>query len=401
MFVLQNVPVEVLEVEDLRLRPVSGIRTTAKFDLTLSLEERDGGLAGTIEYAIDLFDATTIDRLIGHFERLLATTIARPERHLADLQMFSVAEGAQILVEWNETAQSTPSLPVHRLFALQAVLTPAAVAVRTDSESLTYCELAQRVLSWASYLRALGAGPEQVVAVCLERSADLVATLLAILASGAAYLPLDPRDPKERRVQIFEDARPLLLLTRRALVAESTAVLTVCVEDLPAGADTTEPGEDGPENALAYVLYTSGTTGRPKGVAVDHTSLSSYLAWIAGMLDEARVRWLPLLSSVAFDASLKQLFVPLVRGEAVRVVSEDALLRPARLVEILGEASGAGCNVVPALWDALLGAMERGGGVADRSARPLSGRRTAAGESGGPHPPTLAQRGHLQPLRSY
>jgi amino acid adenylation domain-containing protein len=135
------------------------------------------------------------------------------------------------------------------------------------------------------------------------------------------------------------------------------------LEDLATAQDSAEdtaPEADGPANALAYVLYTSGTTGRPKGVAVDRASLSTYLAWIAGVLEGAGVRWLPLLSSVTFDASLKQLFVPLLRGEAVRVVSEDALLQPARLLEILGEEPGAGCNTVPSLWEGLLGALERG-----------------------------------------
>ncbi|HJX27815.1 MAG TPA: amino acid adenylation domain-containing protein, partial [Thermoanaerobaculia bacterium] len=364
MFVLQNTPAEGLEIRDLRLRPVERTGTTAKFDLSLNLMEHGGELAGAIEYATGLFDAPTIDRLIGHYERLLAASLTDPRQRLADLEVLSAAERAQLLVEWNDTAWEAPALPVHRLFAEQAERTPGAVAVRTDEGSLTYGELAARVRAWAGHLGALGAGPEQVVAVCLERSADLVTALLAILASGAAYLPLDPRDPEERRAQTLEDARPLLLLTRRALAtgftAGSGAVRTLCVEDLEdlRGADAAAPV--GSAGSLAYVLYTSGSTGRPKGVAVDHAALSGYLGWITGVLEGAGVRWLPLLSSVTFDASLKQLFVPLLWGATVRVVSEDTLLRPARLLEILDEAPGAGCNTVPAVWESLLGAVERG-----------------------------------------
>ncbi|HYG62727.1 MAG TPA: amino acid adenylation domain-containing protein, partial [Thermoanaerobaculia bacterium] len=382
MLALQSLPVDRVEMGGLVLTPLEADAGTAKFDLSLSLEEKDGELAGSLRYSTDLFDRPTVLRMMDHLERLLATVAAAPEQRLADLEIFSAAQRAQLLVEWNDSAQEAPGLPVHRLFARQAERTPAAVAVRTDGGSLTYGELAARVNAWAVHLRALGAGPEQVVAVCLERSSDLVAALLAVLTSGAAYLPLDPRDPEERREQILADARPLLSLTRSALAAGSGgswAGPSLFVEDLPAVADEAVHSEDRPVPAgtLAYVLYTSGSTGRPKGVAVEHASLSGYLAWIAGLLEGAGVRWLPLLSSVTFDASLKQLFAPLARGEAVRVISEDALLRPVRLLEILGEAPGAGCNTVPTLWDSLLGTLERGEAAppADLRALFLGGER--------------------------
>ncbi|HZF12185.1 MAG TPA: amino acid adenylation domain-containing protein, partial [Thermoanaerobaculia bacterium] len=362
MLALQNLPLGPVRIGPLVLSPLEVDPGTAKFDLSLALEERAGGLAGAVRYATDLFDATTVLRLMGDLQRLLTTAVEAPERRLAELEIFAPAQRLQLLAEWNDTAQEVPALPVHRLFALQAGRTPAAVAVRTTGDSLTYGELAARVRTWAGHLRALSAGPEQVIAVCLERSADLVTALLAILASGAAYLPLDPRDPEERREQILADARPLLLLTRRALATGSGVARTFCVEDFSAAATApAAPAAEGPPaGALAYVLYTSGSTGRPKGVAVDHPNLSAYLTWIAGVLEQAGVRWLPFLSSVAFDASLKQLFVPLLRGEAVRVLSEAALLQPARLLEVLGEAPAAGCNVVPTLWEGLLSALERG-----------------------------------------
>jgi amino acid adenylation domain-containing protein/non-ribosomal peptide synthase protein (TIGR01720 family) len=363
MLVLQNLPAEPIEMGRLVLSPVATESGPVKLDLSLGLEERDGELAGSLRYATDLFDRATVLRLVGHLEQLLTAATATPQRPVADLEILSPAQRSQLLVEWNDTAQSPPALPVHRLIALQAERKPNAIAVRTDTGSLTYGELAARVRLQARRLRALGAGPEQLVAVCLERSTELVATLLAVLASGASYLPLNPRDPEERRVEILEDARPLLLLTEKAVAAGPEVVRTLRVEDweaLPAVADEAAPDTDEPANARAYVLYTSGSTGKPKGVEVDHASLSAYLAWIGGVLEEAGVRWLPLLSSVTFDASLKQLFVPLLRGETVRVAPEDALLRPARLLEILGEAPGAGCNTVPALWEGLLSALEQG-----------------------------------------
>jgi amino acid adenylation domain-containing protein len=378
MLTLQNLPLGSVEMGGLVLSEVTLDPGLAKLDLSLLLEENDGELAGSLRYAADLFDQTTIFRWVDHLEQLLAEATAQPHRSIADLEILSAAQRIQLLVEWNDTAQSAPALAVHRLFALRAErMSPSAVAVRSDAGSLTWGELAALVRTRAGNLRALGAGPEQLVAVCLERSTDLVATLLAVLASGAAYLPLDPRDPEERRTQILQDARPLLLLTGRALAAGPEVVRTVCVEDLEAATEDTAPDADGPANALAYVLYTSGSTGQPKGVEVDHASLSAYLAWIGGVLEDAGVRWLPLLSSVNFDASLKQLFAPLLRGETVRVISEDALLRPARLLEILGEAPGAGCNTVPALWEGLLSALEQGEAAppADLRALFLGGER--------------------------
>ncbi|MBV8199849.1 MAG: amino acid adenylation domain-containing protein, partial [Acidobacteria bacterium] len=369
----QELPRGAFAIGPLAVSPLDNEPPIAKFDLSLALDEREGTLGGALRYATDLFDGATAARLMDHLERLLAAAAAAPERRVTELEMLAAAQRAQLVCEWNDTAQAAPALPVHRLFALQAERAhPAALAVRTDAGGLTYRDLAARVQAWAGRLRALGAGPERLVAVCLERSADLVTALLAVLTSGAAYLPLEPRDPAPRRAQVLEDARPLLLLTRRALAAAGTGagVATLCVEDLPAAADPAAaapaaaapaaPAADGPAGALAYVIYTSGSTGRPKGVAVDNRSLSGFLAWIGGVLDGAGVRWLPLLASVTFDASLKQLFVPLLRGEAVRVVDEDTLLRPARLLEILDEAPGAGCNAVPAMWEGLLGALERG-----------------------------------------
>ncbi len=392
----QHLPSGPIAVGGLSLSLLDLDHGAAKFDLSLSLGspgspgslaaasapgEEEAGISGSLRFAVDLFDPATALRLADHLERLLAAAADTPELRLPELPIFSPAQLAQLLREWNDTGPGAPFQPVHRLFALQAERLPAeTVAVRTDGGSLTYAELAARVRAWAGRLRALGAGPERVVAVCLERSAELVTALLSVLASGAAYLPLDPRDPDERRAAVLAEARPLLLLTRRAPAAGSGAGAVPCcwVEDLEAAARAAGPaarpaaapeGADVPAGALAYVLYTSGSTGRPKGVAVDHASLSGYLAWIAGVLAGAGVRWLPLLSSAAFDASLKQLFVPLLRGEAVRVVAEDALLRPARLLAILGEAPGAGCNTVPALWEGILAALERG------EAKPPAGLR--------------------------
>jgi non-ribosomal peptide synthetase component F len=182
--------------------------TTARFDLTLSIEEEDGELRGTVEYATDLFDATTVDRLLGHWERLLAAAAATPDLPVSVLPLLSGAERGQILLEWNDTGTvPAPEVCLHELFADQARRTPGAVALVDGTREILYRELAEAAGRLAGLLRRSGVGPEVVVGVCLERSVDLVTSLLAVLQAGAAYLPLDPRLPPARLAALLTGAR--------------------------------------------------------------------------------------------------------------------------------------------------------------------------------------------------
>src|SRR6185369_16362847 len=327
MLVLQNVPVESLEIENLRLRPVDVEAVTAKFDLTLNLAEHGGALgvlAGTVEYATALFDGTTIDRLTGCFERLLAAAVATPELPALELPLLSAAERHQLLREWSDTAAVFPrEATLHGLFAEQAELRPDAVAVEQGGERLTYGELRQRAGRIARRLVARGLRPEERVAVRAERSPDLIAALLGILEAGGAYLPLDPGSPAERLHWMLRDAGATLLVEQDG--EEPEAGLS-----LPAV----------PAESLAYVMYTSGSTGTPKGVAVTHRNVIRLVRG-AGYADFGpQQTWLQY-APVSFDASTLEIWAPLLNGGRLvlfpgRTGSLDEL---ARVVETHGVTS--------------------------------------------------------------
>jgi len=206
MLVLQNTPVGSLEIQDLRLQPLEAAWTTAKFDLTVSFAEHDGELSGTAEYATDLFDGTTIDRLLRHFETLLAAALAAPALPVLELPVLDEAARHQVLMEWRGTGGEVPSASLHARFEAQAQRAPAAAALTCGGVSLSYGELNRRSNQLAHRLRQLGAGSEQRVGLCLERSADLVISILGVLKAGGAYVPLDPGLPPERLAYVIEDA---------------------------------------------------------------------------------------------------------------------------------------------------------------------------------------------------
>ncbi|HEX4494252.1 MAG TPA: amino acid adenylation domain-containing protein, partial [Thermoanaerobaculia bacterium] len=328
MLVLQNAPAGDLEIADLRLRPMGDTGTMAKFDLTLNLAEHDGRLLGTVEYATDLFDATTIDRLVQQYERLLTLALATPERTLAELTLLSAAEHHQAVAEFNDTAVAPANEAlIHELLTARAAQVPELPAVIHGQERLTHGELDARSGRLAVQLRALGVGPDVVVALYLERSADLVVALLAVLKAGGAYLPLETSLPAQRLSFLLDDSRAPLLLTRTGLLpalpsGSASSSRIVCLDDLPEIAEAgsiTRPAADN----LAYVLYTSGSTGRPKGVAVTHRGLANYLLWAAEAYPADEGRGAPVHSPLGFDLTMTSLFLPLLAGRCVELVPEE------------------------------------------------------------------------------
>ncbi len=220
MFILQNAQAEVLTLSGLTVHPLEVDTGTAKFDLILSMIEGAEGLKGTFEYNTDLFDATTINRMVGHFETLLEGIIADSEQRLSDLPLLTEAERHQLLA-WNETTTDYPKdLCICQLFEAQVERTPEAIAVVFEDQQLTYRELNARANRLAHYLKKRGVGPEVLVGICVERSLEMVVGLLGILKAGGAYVSLDPAYPKERLAFMVEDAQVPVLLTLHRLVAE-------------------------------------------------------------------------------------------------------------------------------------------------------------------------------------
>ncbi|HSF43792.1 MAG TPA: amino acid adenylation domain-containing protein [Thermoanaerobaculia bacterium] len=340
MLVLQNNPTVSLEMRDLRLRPVSVEATTAKFDLMLSLAEQGGTLDGGLEYATDLFDAATVDRLIGHFERLLAAAVAEPGEPVSALPLANEAERFQILVEWNDRGPVPKrGAFLHELFEAQLRRTPEAVAVLCGDAELTYAELGVRAGRLARRLRRLGVGPDVPVGLLAERSLDMVTGVLGILQAGGTCVPFEPSHPAQRLAFLLDDTRAPVLLTqahlRDRLPAEGAEILLLDGEgDSDNGAGIAGAGELAGEN-LAYVIYTSGSTGRPKGVALSHGVLRNLMDWhLTTLLGGVRTLQFALLT---FDVSFYEIFACWGSGGTLVVVPDEMRRDMPALADLLVE----------------------------------------------------------------
>lgn len=292
----------------------------ATCDLTLFAAEVEGSYRLSLEYNTDLFDATTIDRMLAHFQVMLAGAVAAPDTPVCRLPLMTEAEQAQVLHEWNRTAAD---YPIHstlaQLFERQAALTPEAPAV---AGSFTFAELNRRANRLAHHLRGLGVGPDVLVGVCMERTPDLLVALLAVLKAGGAYLPLDPAYPRERLGFMLSDAAVPVLLTQSHLTDRLPEHGAQVICDLAVdGPDTNPAPQAGPQN-LAYVIYTSGSTGRPKGAMIDHRGLVNYLWWAKSAYLAEAGGGAPVHSSISFDLTVTSLWTPLIAGRPVQLVGE-------------------------------------------------------------------------------
>ncbi|HZI03912.1 MAG TPA: amino acid adenylation domain-containing protein, partial [Archangium sp.] len=336
LFVLQNTPTGQLQPAGLTLLPLETHGGTARFDLTLSLAETEAGLEGSLEYSTDLFDESTVRRMLGHFSQLLASIVAHPDWPVSRLPLLPEDELRQLLVSGPSVQR--PSTSFLRRVHQQAALHPEALAVISEGESLTYAQLVQRAHTLAWHLRSLGVTQDSVVALCLERSSDMAIALLATLEAGAAYLPLDPTYPQQRLDFMLQDSDASLVLSQRHLAASlpSSARVLLMEElgDVLSGAPTTAPVEDPPADSLAYVIYTSGSTGTPKGVAMRHGALSHLIHWQlerSPLPSATTLQFAPL----SFDVSFQEFFSSWAAG-ACLVLAPPALRRePSALLRFL------------------------------------------------------------------
>ena len=294
---------------------------TSKFDLSLLTTDSAAGLAGTWEYSSELFDRARIRRMTTHLTALMRGFVDAPDAPVADLPMMSAAEVAEVAgFERRPGAAARPSC-VHQRIAAQARRTPGAVAVEACDRSLTYAELVAAAAALAERLRAHGVEPDQRVGVFMRRRADLLIALLGIHGAGGAYVPLDPAHPRERLAYIIDDAGVALVVADPELAAQlPPGVAAVNVDpaaradDVALAAAAIQPGH------LAYVIYTSGTTGRPKGVAVPHGSVAAMLDWASATFDAAERARVLASTSIGFDISVFELFLPLLHGGTVVLV---------------------------------------------------------------------------------
>jgi len=290
--------------------------------LTLVIAE-----SGAIGWAYDrkaLSDAA-VRTLADRFDVLLAAGLQRPSEPVGQLDILPVVERRRLLEDWqNATTPYASHRCVHELFEAQVARTPDAIAIVFRGEALTYRELDQRANGVAEMLRARGVGPDVLVAVCIERSLDLMVGLLGVLKAGGAYVPLDPVYPRGRLAMMLEDSNAKVLITQRRLVGRVAAkdADLVCIEDLARHVSAQSPGSDATPDNLAYVIFTSGSTGRPKGVMVQHGNVSNFFTGMDAVIGAEPGVWLAV-TSVSFDISVLELFWTLTRGFEVVIQSES------------------------------------------------------------------------------
>jgi amino acid adenylation domain-containing protein/non-ribosomal peptide synthase protein (TIGR01720 family) len=360
MFVLQNAPVESLVFSGLTLEPRVLDKGTAEYDLTLDISETREGIHCRVEYNTDLFDDTTIFRMMGHFQTLLEGIVMDCEQRISQLPLLTQMERDQLLVEWNNTQAEYPrNACIHQLFEAQVEKTPDAVAVVFDNEQLTYRELNQRANQLARYLQQLGIQPDVLVGICVERSLEMVVGLLGILKAGGAYVPLDPAYPKERLAFMLEDAQMPVLLTQQRLVEmlPPYQAKVICLDkdwDAIAVHHQSNPSSEVTTDNLVYVIYTSGSTGTPKGAMNTHQGLCNRLLWMQDAYQLTATDRVLQKTPFSFDVSVWEFFWPLLCGARLVVAQPGGHQDSAYLVKVIASQQITTIHFVPSMLQIFL-----------------------------------------------
>ncbi|TSC19085.1 AMP-binding protein, partial [Corallococcus sp. Z5C101001] len=369
MFVLQNAPRGPVALQALKLQPLELETRTAKFDLLMQVAETDEGLRGYLEYDTALFLPPTVERMVEHLRVLLEGALARPDEQVVRLPLLTVEERKRLLETWNETKpEPLPWVGMHSAFEAQAKKTPESVAVVYEGRALTYGQLDAQSTRLARHLVKQGVRPEGRVGLYVERSEGMVVGLLAILKTGASYVPLDPSFPPERLAYMRDDSGMAVLVTQQSLRGglESAATKVVSLDgdaEEYGREETSGLGVEVAAESVAYVIYTSGTTGRPKGVQVPHGPVARFLS---AMKEEPGLKAedvLVAVTTLSFDIAVLELLLPLSVGGRVVVAPRETAVDGKKLGALL-EASGATVlQATPSTWRLLLEAGWKGAGV--------------------------------------
>ena len=366
MFNLQSMGMDSYHNENssLVLVPLNIAQQEAQFDLTLVINEGEQSLTGTLSYNTDLFKATTIERMVGNFQTLLSAIVVDLDQSIDTLPLLTAAERHQLLVTWNEVEQPFQPHCLHQLVEAQVARTPQATAVCCDSVSITYQELNERANQLAHYLMAAGVGAESLVGICLERSLEMVVGLLGILKAGGAYVPLDPSYPETRLKMVMADSDVAWLLTSahsrtnwprisRIAAGRSLICLNNDWSQIATHATTNPINQVQPTN-LAYVIYTSGSTGKPKGVMTEHRAINNRLLWMQRDYPLDETDKVLQKTVFAYDASIWEIFVPLLAGSQLIIANPDGQRDSSYLIDMIMQEGITTLEGSPALYRILL-----------------------------------------------
>ncbi len=347
-----------LQLMDSEVRDAVG---SAKFDISIELDERpDGDVSGGLVFSSDLFDRQTAREMASHWRGMLDAFAAAPEMPMAEHDLVTPAQ-RQRQLSWNVTTpQDFSSQCVHEVIGAQVERTPDAVAVQVDDTSLTYRQLDDRAAVIAASLAHAGAGPGMVVAVLLERTPDLVAAILGVLKSGAAVLPLDPRQPAARKTFCINDTDARIVLTDRPLPTGCNAVSARVINLGELGGARSSTLSSVSSGDPAYVVYTSGSTGRPKGVLVEHRSVTNLMGTMFQTMGVAGSDTVLSVASVSFDLALGDIFCALACGARLVLATAAQATNPSALSRLLADSGATYMMATPTTWGALVAAGWRG-----------------------------------------
>jgi amino acid adenylation domain-containing protein len=360
LFQYEDKELPELNIGNTKARIVDTNLGYGKYDLNLSIRRHASGLTGTIVYNSDIYNDSTIEQMMRHLEVLLEAVTANPDRAIDDVVLLGAEEVEQQLATWNSTQAAYPAdKTIHQLFEAQVDSTPDNTAIVDGDEALTYRELDRRANQLAHSLRDQGVGPDTLVAVCLEKSADMIVTLLAILKAGGGYLPLNPDFPEERLRFMLEDSRAAHLVTtaRWNPPAKIESVISVIYLDRDRDAISAQPIERPASNAaprnVAYCIYTSGSTGKPKGALVEHGNVVRLLLNDKIQFEFSKTDVWTMFHSYSFDFSVWEMYGALLYGGKLVIVSGEQMKDPHLFFDLLAEQKVTVLNQTPSAFNNL------------------------------------------------
>ena len=359
-FLLQNAPRPSVALPNLTLTFLDIERRRSHYDLSLMVWERTEGIRMTANYRTDLFDRSTIVRMMQHFENLLEGIVANPNQRLAELPLSSEAERHQLLVEWNDTrVDFDEGVSLHQLFEAQVEKTPEAVALVFEEQQMTYRELNARANQLANRLRTWGVGPEVLVGLCMEPSIEIIIGLLGILKAGGGYVPLNPGYPKARLTFMLEDTKAQVLLTQEHLIKRlpesNIRILSLDKGWMALESESEANVHSGVNtNNTAYVIYTSGSTGQPKGVVIPHQAIRNRLLWGKRAYQLSESDRVLQAFSFSFDFSVWEVFTAFLTGASLIIAPAGKSQDPASLIQLITSQKITVAGFVPSMLQALL-----------------------------------------------